>query len=287
VQSGGPGEKQIRFGAAVNVIHLSHPVDVATRVATTANMVSPGRFVFGFGSGFPNPLFSEQHGLSHENRHERTMESLEFILRCFRETEPFDWNGEIWRARNVTVLPKPPPDMPIATATFTPATLELAGERGYLVLLAGRSDAMRRRAETYMDAAEAGGRPRALEKVVAAASIYVSDSVEDALVDVRDGMAWAFEFMRQRGLLKLMTDMVGLPESASVEDVLDSELFFVGDPETVYRKLERLYEHSGGWGTLLYRCGREWAPRDHIELSMRRFMTEVAPRLAELTTQAV
>ena len=44
--------KQIRMGAAVTVIHLWHPVDVAIRAATTDHVIGNNRFFFGFGSGF-------------------------------------------------------------------------------------------------------------------------------------------------------------------------------------------------------------------------------------------
>jgi alkanesulfonate monooxygenase SsuD/methylene tetrahydromethanopterin reductase-like flavin-dependent oxidoreductase (luciferase family) len=61
--------KQIRMGAAVKLIHLAHPVDTAIQAAVTDHVVGGGRFIFGFGSGFPNPLFANERGLSHEDRH--------------------------------------------------------------------------------------------------------------------------------------------------------------------------------------------------------------------------
>ena len=61
--------RQIRMGAAVKLIHLAHPVDTAIQAAVTDHVVGGGRFIFGFGSGFPNPLFANERGLSHEDRH--------------------------------------------------------------------------------------------------------------------------------------------------------------------------------------------------------------------------
>ena len=46
------------MGAAVKLIHLAHPVDTAIQAAVTEHVVGGGRYIFGFGSGFPNPLFS-------------------------------------------------------------------------------------------------------------------------------------------------------------------------------------------------------------------------------------
>ena len=56
--------KRIRMGAAVKLIHLHHPVDVAIQAAVTSHMLGPGRFIFGFGTGFSSPLFSQERGLS-------------------------------------------------------------------------------------------------------------------------------------------------------------------------------------------------------------------------------
>ena len=112
--------KRIRFGAAVKVIHLMHPVDSALQAATAAHVVGDGRYIFGFGSGFPNPMFSQERGMSDDLRKERTAEALELILKCWAREEPFDWNGRFWSGRDITVLPKPPVGMPIATATFSP-----------------------------------------------------------------------------------------------------------------------------------------------------------------------
>ena len=69
--------KRIRMGAAVKLIHLAHPVDTAIQAAVTEHVVGGGRYIFGFGSGFPNPLFSNERGLSHEDRHGRLREGLD------------------------------------------------------------------------------------------------------------------------------------------------------------------------------------------------------------------
>ena len=75
--------KRIRMGAAVKLIHLAHPVDTAIQAAVTDHVIGGGRFIFGFGSGFPNPLFANERGLSHEDRHPRLRESLDLILKCW------------------------------------------------------------------------------------------------------------------------------------------------------------------------------------------------------------
>lgn len=276
--------KQIKLGASVKVIHLTHPVDVALQVATADNVIGGGRYMFGFGAGFPNPLFAKGRGLSHEDRHERTMEALEMILQCWRATEPFDWHGKHWQGRDIVVLPKPlqQPHMTIATATASLDTLALAGERGYKLLTAGGGTSIRASSDTYARAAVQAGRDTPLADVIVSASIYVADSVEEGIEDLRDGVEFELGFQRERGLLAVLARYHHLPDSFTFDDLVDAGIYIVGDPDSVTYTLSRLYEESGGFGTLLYRVGKGWAPRAKIERSMRRFASEVAPRLARL-----
>ena len=123
--------KRIRFGPAVKIIHLYHPVDTAQLAAVTDHLTG-GRYMFGFGSGFPNPLFSTERGLPYDERYPRMLEALELIRKCWTEHSVFDWEGQYWQAKAVTALPKPlQQPLPIAVATLTDDTIALAGQRGY------------------------------------------------------------------------------------------------------------------------------------------------------------
>lgn len=110
--------KHIRMGPAVKLIHLYHPVDTAILAAVTDHITN-GRYIFGFGSGFPNPTFSVERGKSYEERYPRMLEALDLIQKCWTEPQPFDWDGQYWQAKDVTALPKPlQQPMPIAVATL-------------------------------------------------------------------------------------------------------------------------------------------------------------------------
>ena len=160
--------KQIRMGAAVKLIHLAHPVDTAIQAAVTDHVVGGGRFIFGFGSGFPNPLFAGERGLSHTDRHGRMRESLDLILKCWSAPEPFDWDGTYWKGKNIVATPRPLtlPHMPMATATDTEETIDLAGARGYTLLRAQLEPpgSIRQKADRYARAAKAAGRATPLDE---------------------------------------------------------------------------------------------------------------------------
>src|ERR1700735_4190623 len=161
--------KRIRMGAAVKLIHLAHPLDTAMQAAVTDHVIGGSRFIFGFGSGFPSPLFANERGLTYEDRHERLRESLDLILKCWTAQEPFDWDGKHWHGKGIVALPQPlnPPHMPMATATDTPAMMEIAATRGYTQLMAQLEPAssVRRKGNHYARAAKAAGNKVPLKNI--------------------------------------------------------------------------------------------------------------------------
>jgi len=286
--------KQIRFGPAVRLLHLAHPVDVATLAAVADNMTG-GRYMFGFGSGFPNPIFSRERGLSYEDRYPRMLESLDLVLKCWTTDEPFDWDGQYWQGKGITVLPKPlqQPHMPMAVATMTEDTLKMAGQRGYIMLSAGFDPAhvLRAKADVYAQAALAAGRAQPLRNVSVAKFIYLADSVQEAMDDLRPAVNLEMEYQRSRGLLKFVLahyDVNGKdPQDVVFDDMVDLGIYALGDPDTVIEHLKRYYDESGGFGTLLLFCGKDWATREKRARSLRLFMEQVAPQLRDLKPDRV
>src|SRR5271168_1696092 len=201
--------KRIRMGAAVKLIHLAHPVDTAIQAAVTDHVIGDSRFIFGFGSGFPSPLFANERGLSFEDRHERLSESLDLILKCWTAKEPFDWDGKHWRGKGIVALPQPlaGAHMPMATATDTPAMLEIAGAGGYTLLTAQLEPAtsIRRRADIYLRAAKAAGRATPLNSIAVARYVYIADSRREAMDDLRADINYELGFQIKRGLLRVIT----------------------------------------------------------------------------------
>jgi limonene 1,2-monooxygenase len=281
--------RRIRMGAAVKLIHLAHPVDTAIQAAVTDHVVGDGRFIFGFGSGFPNPLFANERGLSHEDRHARLRESLDLILACWAADEPFDWDGEFWRGKNIVATPRPlrKPHMPMATATDTEAMIDLAGTRGYTLLSAQLEPApfIRKKADRYARAARAAGRSGPLADITVARYVHIADSRRQALDDLRPFITYELGFQMKRGLIKIIRNNYHLPfggDQVSFDQLAESGVYVLGDPDAVVRQLRDFYEAAGGFGTLLIVTGKDWATREKRERSMRLFMEQVAPKLENL-----
>jgi len=281
--------KRIRMGAAVKLIHLAHPVDTAIQAAVTDHVIGNGRFIFGFGSGFPSPLFANERGLSHEDRHERLRESLDLILKCWTAREPFDWNGKHWRGNGIVALPQPlnAPHMPMATATDTEAMIDFAGARGYTMLRAQLEPAhsIRKVADRYMQAARAAGRAAPLGKFAVARYVYLADSRREAMDDLRADINGELGYQIKRGLIRLLTANYGLSlqaDKVTFDQLAEAGIYHLGDPDTVARELKEFYEAAGGFGTLLIVAGKKWATREKVARSLRLFAEHVAPKLAGL-----
>ncbi len=281
--------KQIRMGAAVKLIHLAHPVDTAIQAAVTDHVMGNGRFIFGFGSGFPNPLFASERGLSHEDRRPRLRELLDFILKCWTSEEPFDWDGKYWRGKNIVATPRPlhQPHMPIATATDTGDMIDLAGARGYTLLSAQLEPApfIRKKADRYARAANAAGHKSPLSNITVARYIYLADSRREAMDDLRPAITYELGFQTERGLIRILKSNYNWQfkgDDASFDQLADAGVYYLGDPDEVARQLQEFYEASGGFGTLLLVTGKDWATREKRTRSLKLFMEHVAPKLRHL-----
>ncbi len=281
--------KNIRMGAAVKLLHLHHPLDVAVQSAVVEHLVGKGRFIFGFGSGFPSPLFAEARGLTFEDRHARLRESLDVILKCWAEDEPFDIDGKYWQGKKLVALPKPlsRPHMPMATASDSEDTIRLAAERGYTLLSAffESNEVFRRKGEIYEAAGRAAGHTDPRRLLAGSRVVYVADSEKQALDHLRPAVTVEVGFQAERGFLTMLKRVYGIevPNDDRALDVLvEAGIYILGDPDTVARKIRDYYDAVGGFGSFLLVGGKDWTTSENRARSLRRFMAEVAPQLRDL-----
>jgi limonene 1,2-monooxygenase len=281
--------KQIRMGAAVKLIHLHHPLDVAIQAAVTDHMLGSGRYIFGFGTGFASPLFSRERGLSFEDRHARLAESLAAVIKCWTSTEPFDLEGTHWQGKGIVALPQPrdPLAIPMATATDSEPMVRIAAERGYTQLFAFLESAerIRTKAARYADFARAAGRTAPLRNITVARLVYIADSRQQGIEDLRAAVTYETSVQAQRGFLAMLKNHFNLDvpnDERAIEVLVEAGIYMVGDVEQVTRQLRDFYAESGGFGTLLIVAGKAWVTEAKRERSMRLFMSEVAPRLRDL-----
>lgn len=281
--------KNIRMGAAVKLIHLHHPVDVAIQAAVTDHLIGNNRFIFGFGSGFNAPVISEERGLTFEDRHARLAESLEVILKCWESKEPFDWNGKYWKGKGLISLPRPVAgsSIPMATATGSEYMLKVAAERGYTLISAFLEPAreLHAKAEKYAAMARAAGHKNPRKNITASRIVYIAKDKQQAMDDLRSAVAHEVSVQAERGFLKMLKSLynIELPTNSNAIDALvESGLYILGDADYVTSRLKEFYDEAGGFGTFLIVTGKAWADRERRHRSMRTFMEQVAPQLRPL-----
>jgi alkanesulfonate monooxygenase SsuD/methylene tetrahydromethanopterin reductase-like flavin-dependent oxidoreductase (luciferase family) len=278
---------RIKLAPAVRLSPLFHPLDLAVSAAMCDHLLR-GRYLFGFGSGVPFLKNMERRGLTNDMRHPMMMESIEFVLKAWTATEPFDWHGKYWQGTDIVCVPHcyQAPHPPIAVATGQTALIRMAAERGWTAIVSqfDAPGAIAARAKAYLDAAAETGGKGTRAQITVARHVFVAGSVAEARATLRDDVQRALEEWKKVNPERFKGY---LPPGAKVENLdfdrtFDSGLFIGGDPDTVFRQLRDVYEASGGFGTLLLVMGKDWAGGAARERSLDLFMREVAPRLEAL-----
>ncbi len=283
--------ERIRFGHAIRQLPLHHPVDLLQEANACDNHLR-GRFIFGYGgTHLVTHEQMEMRGIEvgHDETRAMVHESVEFMLRCWTSPEPFDFEGRYWRGKGVHVLPRPyqQPHPPIAAACSGSAdTIEMAARHGFIPLF-GRgndtADEVSRWSDTYIEAATAAGRQPSRRDFHVSHIVYVGESDAEARNDVRDALT---KVVAERDPVYLARH---IPPGKTIADLTfdymaDVGNYWVGSPDTVRRLLREYYERSGGFGVLLMFAALPLTSPDRIARSLRLFMEEVAPGVADLDT---
>ena len=128
--------RTIRLGTAVLVLPFHDPVRLAEEAAII-DLLSGGRLDLGVGRGFQ---WTEFNGfdLSLDGSTDRFDESLEVILKAWREPGQFTHHGRFWRYNEISVEPKPlqTPHPPVWVAAGSVESATKAGRKGLRLQLA-------------------------------------------------------------------------------------------------------------------------------------------------------
>lgn len=124
---------RIRFGSAISILPLHHPVQVAEDYAMV-DVLSGGRLEFGIGLGNTAVDF-KVYGVPREESRRRFEEAAEIIVKAWTD-DPFIHEGSFWRFEKVSVYPRPvqKPLPPIWVAGHSPESLGWAGRHGFNVM---------------------------------------------------------------------------------------------------------------------------------------------------------
>lgn len=256
--------RRIRLGPAVAVLPFRSPLLVAEDYAMV-DRISNGRLWMGVGSGY---LKHEYAGFGADP--ERKREVFDDYLALLKRA----WAGDKVRFGGnevvLNVLPQQRPHPPIYVAALRAEVTYYVGRQGHRLLcvpyasvdnLAGIGPMI----EGFRKGLREGGHREGDDSAIVALHTYVAETDEAARRDAAE----AFD-------LYVATRLYA--RAQVYDDILRSRLGLFGSVETVVQQLIDLHGFGVRHVMLLMNFGALAAPK--VEASMRRVVTEVAPRLA-------
>ena len=95
---------RLRLGPAVVVLPIHHPIHVAEEWATL-DQLSGGRVDFAAGRGYDSHEFTPFNA-DFQSSAEQFSEGIELLMRCWTETQPFNFKGRFYNFEDVEVFPE-------------------------------------------------------------------------------------------------------------------------------------------------------------------------------------
>ena len=290
--------KRIKLGTGVTCLPNHNPFHLAHRIALL-DQLARGRFLWGVGSGgFPGDF--EVAGIDPKTGRQRqvTIDGIDTILELWKDPKPGTYERHGWTftvptpdaaiAKHVYMKPYQRPHPPIAVAGVTDRsdTLTLAGERGWIPMSINL--VITRVLRTHWESIAAGaanvGRTASREDWRIARTIHVAETDDQARREAIEGPIGR-DFrdyfiplqLRFRGLGGMKVDPAMSDAEVPLEYLCDN-VWVVGSPETVARKIGELYEAVGGFGSIMP-VAHDWPDFAVWDRSMTLLATEVMPRL--------
>lgn len=294
--------EHIRIGPGGFLLPYYHPAELANRVAFLDHL-SEGRLNFGIAaSGVPSDweMFAVD-GDGGENR-EMTRESIDFILNLWTQEPGWQHQGRFWKGSVPIGMPEleqvhhlkplqvPHPPIGVAGLNSPSPTLEMAGERGWLPLsLNLNPDYVKGHWDSYEKGARRVGREVSRRDWRMVREVFVAPSDEEAWeLSVNGPMGrmmgeYFLPLLKAFGFEEFLRGPESAPDSVVDVDFCARNNWFVGSPDTVAAKIEKVYADVGGFGHLLLFCFDYVEQPSVWQRSMELLASEVMPRLTHLT----
>jgi alkanesulfonate monooxygenase SsuD/methylene tetrahydromethanopterin reductase-like flavin-dependent oxidoreductase (luciferase family) len=280
---------RIRIGTAVTLLPLHHPLACAEQAAT-ADVLSGGRLEFGVGRGsIPSQFHGFRVPLS-ENR-SRFVEALDIIRRAWTG-ERFRYAGAHYQVEDVQVVPRPlqRPHPPIRVAVHSAESFAHIGGLG-LPIYSGTTTTplpqLREFMAVYRERLAAGGHAWQPEQMALMLPVHVAESSAAARDAMRPGVRKYYENLRT--IFSALPDSYAehLPRLKIIQDTLANlpyEKFFrdqavFGDPAEVIDRLQAVIEEFSLSQVICWFDQGSMLPRADVEVTMRRFVEQVMPKL--------
>ncbi len=281
---------RIRLGTGVINLPYQDPFLVAERLAFLDHLTH-GRLEYGFGGG-GLPTDQALFQLDRSEASPRTNEALEIIWQLLTSEEPVSYEGVYWKYENRQLQVGPYQDVPPFAIAGLTGTHNYArcGAKGWKALSVYFTPIDNL---GYPHAPDLAGHARALTEAAAEAGldpavarqdwrisreVYVSDSRDSAMSEIRAGVHRSYEYLIGLGLGGLMKKSEDMPDADLTFEWMAEEIpWIIGSPEDCVRQIRELEEQTGGFGTLLINA-RDWVTTDKWNRSLELFARFVMPQ---------
>jgi alkanesulfonate monooxygenase SsuD/methylene tetrahydromethanopterin reductase-like flavin-dependent oxidoreductase (luciferase family) len=278
---------RIRMGSGVRPLGYYHPIQVALE-ANAVDQLTNGRYMLGIGHGF-HARQMEWRG--HDPKDTRAMveASAELLLKLFHATGPVDYDGPFWSGRQMILqcpsVQKPHPPIAIA-CSGSETSARFAGKHDFGILTGDFIPVPRLRmfGDVCMEEQTKHGHRPSRRKLRSTRVIYVAEGDKQARDDMRESyektIAWEIVNTPHHQVERIPAG--GTLQDITFDYLVDTGNLFIGSAQTVTKRIEEHFDKTGGFGTLLFHAGRDYATPEKLAASMARFMAEVAPKVRPL-----
>lgn len=291
--------RTIRLGTGVVLAAQHHPADIAGRIAQLDHLLK-GRLNFGIGVGRITTDL-ELYGIDPQLPEIMLFRMLDVLTKLWTEDPPYDLPGQFWPIRVKNPDPelalggplkpyqKPFPPIALPGMGVQSRLLYTAGQRGYIPMSSNlvHSRILTANFDQVAKGAAQANRVADRSQWRVCREIFVDDTSKAArqfAINSSLGRGFADYFNKlsgKSGQNEMWKAHEGVATSDLTLEYLADNLWLVGDPAEVARKIRELYHTVGGFGTLLW-IAHDWDDPVRWQNSMRLLATEVMPRLTDL-----
>lgn len=287
---------KIRLGPAPVCLNQHHPAHVAARLAFLDHL-SKGRLNLCLGNGSVT-ADQELYGVDPKDGGRMVEEAINIILDLWSHDPPYEYHGQFWKIdlkkfvdpegligymHKPYQLPTPPIAVPgMSRDSYS---MKLAARHGFQAfahcLIAG--NVVADQWVTYSKAAREAGRTPDRANFKVARSIFIADTTAEAVKRARsNSLGRNYEYIGglfDKGLgRKIYKRDLAMPDSECRLDYLMSEQIIAGDVDEVLRRLLRLIEETGEFGSLIM-MSYDWDDKAAWVKSLELFAKELLPAL--------
>lgn len=254
--------RRIRFRTALHTLPLENPQRLAGMIAE-ADILTHGRLEVGLGRG--HAWLYDLTNVPLEESRPRYNEAIEILIKAFTE-EKFSFDGEFYKFKDLSVVPKPvqKPHPKFFTGGTSDITYQMAGERGWGIfvppllpysVLEGPLELYKKACKenghepdvvyirpVYMDEDESKIRGEVEQELLNFLAFNLSPTVvlqgEEKKAELREK---GYGFYAS-GALESLTKL-------TYEDIVEQEIAFIGTPEKVIEQIKGI-QAKGGIGEI-------------------------------------